>query len=163
MSDSNRANTAWKTAWIISIISALLFSFSMTYAAPLAFAILYPIAQLIGIVFIPNARYSLIWLLHILYWLGLLYSGATEVGFTIGLLGSSFIGEFMLQLILKDLVKWRWLLFNSFAMLILIGCYMLLSQVDKSVNLNPFLVVVIGFSVSAFVSAQGIKQHSEIE
>lgn len=158
---SSSLGLKWKIGWVVLIVVSVLVSTRMAYMAPVVLAASYPIAQMISISLIPGSRYSALWLLHVFYWLIVLYLGMSEKVLFIGMLGSSILGEMLIRVIIPRLVKWRWLVFNTLAMIVLIASDILVSYFDDSLRCNPIVILVSMFTVSALVSAQGIKQKTQ--
>ena len=161
MPDSNQLSRSWKIGWVALIVSAALISSRMAYMAPIILALSYPVAQMISISFVPNSKYPIIWLLHVLYWIIVLTFEISEKTVFIGMLGSSILGEILIQIIVSQALKWRWLLFNTCAMITIILSYKFVASIDKSYfQISPSLYIAAIFGLSALVSVQGIVLKS---
>ena len=163
MSNSIQLPKSWKTGWVLLIITASVISTQLGYMAPLALIVLYPLAQTISLAFLPNSSKPGLWLIHIPYWLIIISFGFSEKVVFLGMFFSSILGEFLLMFILKDAREWKWLLYNTCAMIVLVIGYEFLSSI-KGGYMNDFMILLaIGvlFGLSALVSVMGIELDGE--
>ncbi|MCJ8288549.1 MAG: hypothetical protein HRT58_00840 [Crocinitomicaceae bacterium] len=147
----------WTFIWTLCIVASSLLSFAGGYGYFYVLALFYPLAQVIAMSFKPRSKYYGIWMLHFVYWLFILYLDLELTGNLLAFIASSILGEVLLRFIFKDIIKYRWLLFNSLAMivLILLGTFLMHYKITNDMIQIALMVLLI--SVPSIISAQGIK------
>ena len=147
----------WTSIWTLCIVAASMFSFAGGYGYFYVLALFYPLAQVIAMSFNTSSKYKGMWMLHFVYWLFIIYLELELTGNLIAFVSSSILGEVLLRFIFKDIIKYRWLLFNSLAMIVIILLGTLIINYKITNDAIQVSLVIVLVSLPSIISAQGIK------
>lgn len=88
----------WFKIWFLLIVASPLVSFIGSYGYFFVLALLFPLAQLIGINQIERSKRNLIWLIHFPFWVYILKLDLDKADVIIAIALNSILGEILLTI-----------------------------------------------------------------
>lgn len=143
----------WFRTWILLTISSSLISFIGSYGYYYVLALLFPLAQLIGLNKIKRTNLNLIWLLHFPFWLYVLSLNLSSNQIIIAIIINSLIGEILLTIIFNKFSRFIWMLSNVIALGLIYGGIQIYSRND----FIQIVVMMISFGISGVISGFGLE------
>jgi hypothetical protein len=143
----------WLKTWVFLIICSPIVSFIGSYVYFQVLALLFPLAQLIGINQIRNSKLNLIWLLHFPFWLYVFRLGLEYDEILVYILLNSILGEILLAIIFKKFGRMVWFILNSFALALIYGGIIISGGND----FFQIVIMIVSYASAAIISGVGLE------
>ena len=143
----------WFKIWCLLIVGSPLVSFIGSYGYFYVLALLFPLAQLVGIYHIEKSKVNLIWLIHFPFWIYVLRHDLDRSDILIAIALNSILGEILLTIIFQKFGRLFWLILNSFALAIIYGGIIITGS-------NDFIQIVImisSYAIAAIILGIGLE------
>ena len=143
----------WFRIWVLLIILSPLISFIGSYGYFYVLALLFPLAQLVGINRIHKSKRNLIWLIHFPFWIYTLNLELDRNEIFIFIVVNSILGEILLAIIFQKFGRFIWLILNSIALAIIYGGMI----VSGSNDFIQVVIMIISYGISAITLGVGLE------
>jgi hypothetical protein len=143
----------WFRVWLLLIVGSPLVSFIGSYGYFYVLALLFPLAQLVGINQINKSKLNLIWLIHFPFWIYVISLDLDRTEILIAITLNSILGEILLTIIFQNFGRFIWLILNSFALAIIYGG-MIISGSNDFVQIA---ILIVSYAIAAILLGIGLE------
>ncbi len=143
----------WFKVWFLLILISPLVSFVGSYGYFFVLALLFPLAQLIGINQIERSKVNLVWLIHFPFWVYVINLDLDRTEMLIAIALNSILGEILLTIIFQKFGRFIWLILNSFALAIIYGGII----ISGSNDFVQIVILIVSYAIAAILLGIGLE------
>ena len=116
-------------------------------------ALLFPLAQLVGLNQIEKSKLNLIWLIHFPFWIYVLGLDLNRTDILIAIALNSILGEILLTIIFQKFGRFIWLTLNSLALAIIYGGII----ISGSNDFIQIVIMISSYAIAAILLGIGLE------